>query len=165
MSADEILKFVEELGKKLPKFPDGRIDYSKSDIAPVITVFLMHGGEILIMKRSDKVRTYQGKWNTVAGYLDEIKPLEEKVFEEIEEETGIKREAVQSIKTGKTYRFSDGKINKTWIIQPVLVTLKERPEIKLDWEHTEFKWIKKEDIDKFDTVPNLKKSLDNILGN
>jgi isopentenyldiphosphate isomerase len=165
MSADEIFKFVEELGEKLPKFPNGRINYSKSDIAAVITVFLMHEDEILIMKRSDKVRTYQGKWNTVAGYLDEIKPLEEKVLEEIEEETGIKQEVIQSIKTGKLYSFNDEKLDKTWIIQPVLVVLKEKPEIKLDWEHTDFKWIKKEDIDKFDTVPNLKRSLENILSN
>lgn len=159
----KILKLVEELSKKLPKFPDGRIDYSKSDTAPVITVFLMYRDEILIMKRSDKVRTYQGKWNTVAGYLDEIKPIEEKVIEEIEEETGIVKSQIKSIKIGKIYSFTDEKINRKWIIQPVLVRLKEKPEIKLDWEHTDYRWIKKEDINRFDVVPNLKKSLNSVL--
>ncbi|HID42394.1 MAG TPA: NUDIX domain-containing protein [Archaeoglobaceae archaeon] len=163
MSSKEILKIVEEISKKLPKFPDGRINYSKSDVAPVITVFLMYGDEVLLMKRSDRVRTYRGKWNTVAGYLDEIKPLEEKVLEEIKEETEIERNAIESIKNGTIYSFKDEKINKTWIIQPVLVRLRDKPDIKLDWEHTDFRWVRIEDIDRFDTVPNLKTSLNNVI--
>jgi len=123
----------------------------------------MYGDEVLLMKRSDRVRTYRGKWNTVAGYLDEIKPLEEKVLEEIKEETEIERNAIESIKNGTIYSFKDEKINKTWIIQPVLVRLRDKPDIKLDWEHTDFRWVRIEDIDRFDTVPNLKTSLNNVI--
>ncbi len=51
-------KILQEFSEKLPKFPDGRIDYSGSDKAPVLTCFVKFGDKILLLKRSDKVRTY-----------------------------------------------------------------------------------------------------------
>lgn len=64
--------------KILPHFPDGRIDYSHASKAPVVIIFVKHKGKILLLKRSSKVRAYKGKWQVVAGYLDEVKPLREK---------------------------------------------------------------------------------------
>jgi isopentenyldiphosphate isomerase len=158
-----ILDIVQYFEKKLPKFPDGRIDYSSSETAPVITVFVSYGNKILLLKRSDRVSTYRGKWNTVAGYLDEMKPVKEKVLEELGEEVGIEERDISSIKIGDPYEFRDEKIGKTWIVAPVLVKLKKTPEIKLDWEHTDFVWIEPEDICRYDTVPNLDKSLMKVL--
>lgn len=157
-----ILEKVKELGKNLPRFPDGRIDYSKSDVAPVITVFVRHKDKILLLKRSDRVKTYKGKWNTVAGYIDEMKPIKEKVLEELREEIGIDENVISRIKFGKPYEFEDKNINKSWIVLPVLVELNKEVEIRLDWEHTEHKWIKKEELVNFDTVPNLDRSLENV---
>lgn len=152
-------KVLQEFLEKLPKFPDGRINYSGSDKAPVLTCFVKYKDKILLLKRSDKVRTYQGLWNTVAGYLDEFKSLEEKAREELQEELGITADMIKKIKLGEPYEFSDKKINKTWIIFPVLVELNKEPIIKLDWEHTEYKWINLVDLKKFDIVPNLDETL------
>jgi 8-oxo-dGTP pyrophosphatase MutT (NUDIX family) len=154
---------VKELSKKLPKFPDGRIDYSNSDIAPVVTVFVKYQDEILLLKRSNRVRTYQGKWNAVAGYLDEIKPIKQVVLKELEEETGLGEEEIEKISHGRPYRFKDASINKTWIVHPVIVELKEKPEITLDWEHTDYRWVRMDELSHFDTVPNLVKSLEVVL--
>ncbi len=159
----DILGLIKKLEKELPKFPDGRINYSKSKIAPVITVFVKYGDRILLLKRSDRVSTYRGKWNTVAGYLDEVKPIEEKVFEELKEEVGIDRDLVSSIRIGKVYEFYDDKIDRKWIITPVLVELKELPKIRLNEEHTEYRWIRFDEIENFDTVPNLSESLKRVL--
>ncbi|MCK4453768.1 NUDIX domain-containing protein [Candidatus Parcubacteria bacterium] len=175
---EKILNTIKEFYKKLPKFPDGRIDYSNADIAPVITVFVKYKDKILLLKRSDKVRTYQGKWNTVAGYLDELKPMREKALEEIQEELKINKNNILSFHIGETYRFKDNKVNKnlafgknfvsrfarnkTWIVHPVLVELKKLPRIKLDWEHTEYKWIKPKELKKFDIVTNLEKSFKKV---
>jgi len=159
----KILKTIKEFSQKLPKFPDGRIDYSKSDTAPVITIFVKYEDRILLLKRSDKVRTYQGKWNTVAGYLDELRPVREKILEEVKEELGIIEDNILSIRLGEPYEFTDEKANKTWIVHPVLVELKNEPEINLDWEHTEYKWIRPEELKNFDTVPKLGKSLENAF--
>ena len=176
---EKILNTIREFAEKLPKFQDGRIDYSNSDIAPVIVVFIEYKDKILLLKRSDKVRTYQGKWNAIAGYLDELKPIREKALEEIQEEAQINRDKILSLHIGETYKLKDNTINKnlafdknfvsrfarnkTWIIHPVLVELKELPDIKLDWEHTEYKWIKPKELKKFDIVTNLEKSYERAI--
>ena len=162
MDEQKILETIKQF-EKLPKFPDGRINYSNSDIAPVITVFVKYKDKILILKRSNKVRVYQRKWNTVAGYLDELRPVRDKILEEIHEELGINEDNILSIHIGESYKFTDTKVNKTWIVHPVLVELKNRPSIKLDWEHTEYKWIKPGELKNFDIVPKLEESLKRAL--
>lgn len=158
-----IQKLIEEFAEKLPALPDGRIDYSHSDIAPVITVFILYNNKILLLKRSDKVRTYKGKWNTVAGYLDEPKPVLEKILEELREELGVTKEHIASFNIAEPFTFTDHNLQKTWIVHPACVKLKTKPAIQLDWEHTEYHWIAPSEIDNFDTVPNAKESLRRIL--
>ncbi len=151
----EISDILNEFSNTLPHFPDGRINYSNSNKAPVITCFVKYKDEILLLKRSDKVSVYKGKWNTVAGYLDEPKPLAEKALEEVHEEVGITKDNVSAILLAEPYEFKDNEIQKTWIIHPILIELKNKPKIELDWEHTEYKWIKPADLKKFDIVPKL----------
>jgi len=158
-----IMKIIEEFSKKLPKFPDGRINYANSKKAPVITVVIKYKDKILLLKRSDKVSTYKGKWQVVAGYLDEIKPIKEKVLEELNEEIKVEKNIINKIKIGDYFEFEDSDIGKTWIVNPVLVELKKKPEINLDREHTDFRWINPKEIRKFDIVPNLDESLIRVL--
>ena len=68
-----MLELLEKFSKKLPKFPDGRIDYRNSKEAAVVSVFVMCGNELLLLKRSDRVGNYKGRWNVAAGYFDELK--------------------------------------------------------------------------------------------
>ena len=151
----EILEIITVFSNKLSKFPDGRINYSNSNKAPVLNILVKHEDKILLLKRSDKVRAYQGLWNCVGGYLDEIRPIKEKVLEELTEELKITEPMIKDIKFGEHYEFDDKTIQKTWIIQPVLVELKAKPKITLDWEHTDFKWIEKDDLKEFNHVPGL----------
>lgn len=164
VSLEEVPKEVREFAKMLPKFPGTeRIDYHHSNTAPVVTVFVEHGGRVLLMKRSNKVRTYKGKWNTVAGYLDTMEPLRDQIYEELREEIGINPQNVESIKLGEKYTFTDREISLTWITYPVLVRLKRKPDIKLQEEHTQFKWIKPEEIKNFDIVPKIDLALSRLL--
>lgn len=151
----DIQKILEEFAKKLPKFPDGRIDYSNSDAAAVVIIFVRWNDKILLLKRSDKVRAYQDKWSTVAGYLDELRPIEDKVLEELLEEAGISAKLIAAVKIGTTYTFSDREIHKKWIRVPVIVDLLEKPIIRLDWEHTEWQWIDPQKLAEYDTEMRL----------
>jgi len=155
----KIIEMISEFAEKLPIFPDGRINYTNSDTSLVLTVFIKYKDKILILKRSNRVGNYPGKWNTVTGYLDETKPLIEKIMDEIQEEIGIKKDNILSHSLGEIFKFRDQKAKKTWIVHPAKVELKKKPDIKLDWEHTEYKWIKPEELKKFDTVPRLDLSL------
>ena len=158
-----IFETIEELARELPRFPDGRIDYSNSHVALTLTAFVKYEDKILLLKRSGKVRTYRRKWCAVTGYLDELKPISRKALEEVQEELGIRESSISSISIGKPYEFTDAELNITWVDHPILVELKNKPRVKLDWEHTEYRWIKPEEMKDFDTVPGLDKSLENAF--
>jgi len=125
----------------------------KMDEKHVVTCFLKReDGKILIMKRSEKVGTYRGRWGGVAGYLED-EPLNQ-AFKEIEEETGLKKEEVELIKEGKPVEVIDEELRRKWIVHPFLFLVKN-PQIKIDWEHIEIKWIEPEEMEHLHTVPGL----------
>lgn len=158
-----ITEIIKGFSEKLPRFSDGRIDYSTSDSAPVIIIFVKVGEEILILRRSEKVFAYRGQWSANAGFLDDERPIEEKVADELVDEIGITRDHLQrliiEIKIHEYYEFKDGKTGKTWIKVPVLVELREKPEIHLDWEHDDYRWVRSEEMTNFDTVIDLEHTL------
>ena len=128
----------------------------------VVTAVLKNGDKILILKRGDKVRTYKGKWACVSGYLEENEEALERAYIEIEEETGLKRDDVKLIKAGEPIEFYDEKEKMSWRVHPFLFEAKRR-DVKIDWEHTEYKWIHPEEIVKYETVPKLKEVVFNLL--
>jgi len=121
----------------------------------VVTCFLENGGKILIMKRSQRVGTYKGKWGAVAGYVEENETPEQTARKEILEETGIKD--VELVKQAESYEFYDKNFDVVWVIHPFRFRTKEKV-VKIDWEHEEAKWIDPEDLVKFETVPHLVES-------
>ncbi len=155
-------EILENFAKKLPKFPDGRIDYRNSDEAAVLSIFVMFRGEFLLLKRSDRVGNYRGRWNVVAGYFDELKSVGEKALEELEEETGVNADQVSKLKAFPYFKLVDEEIDRIFYVFPILVLLNEKPDVKLDWEHTEFKWIDPKELKKFDVVYGLQDVLDSF---
>ncbi len=164
MDEKDVIAKIKELGRKLPKFPDGRINYRDTDYAPVINVFIAYGDELLMFKRSDKVGTYKGKWNTVAGYLDRPEPLRNKALGELREETGITIDDISLLIQGEPHEDYDEEIYKTWLVCPFLVELTKKPDVKLDFEHTECKWVKVNELHKLDLVPGMEQSYRMLLG-
>ena len=158
-----IAEIIKGFSENLPKFPDGRIDYSTSASAPVIIIFVKVGEEILILRRSKEVFAYRGQWSVNAGFLDDTRPIQEKVMEELIAEIGVTREQLQGliteIKIREYYEFKDEKTGKTWLKTPVLVELREKPEIHLDWEHDDYCWVQSEELANFDTVIDLEHTL------
>lgn len=127
-------------------------------ISPVVHVFLKYKDKILILKRSDLLFTYPKRWSVVAGYLEKGDDLLERAIKEVEEETKIKKQNLRLLKKGKSYRVKDKSINKTWIIHPFLFETKTN-KVKIDWEHTTFRWIKPKEIKRYKTIPQLEKGL------
>jgi 8-oxo-dGTP diphosphatase len=148
----------------LPHFPDGRINFSGSDAATVMTVFVMHRGKLLLLKRSGKVANYKGKWHVVGGYIDSLEPIEDKAVGELREETGILEKDIASIDVKGVYTYTDGAIKKKWITQVVVVELKAVPEIRIDWEHTEYRWIFPDELESYDVIYNLPELMKKALG-
>ena len=128
----------------------------------VVTAVLIHHGDVLLLRRSNRVGTYQGKWACVSGYLEKDEAPEERAITEIEEETGLSRENVRMEKTVAPVIFSDEKKGITWRVYPFLFCASHR-DISIDWEHQEYRWVAPQDISTYDTVPRLKEVVERLL--
>ena len=128
----------------------------------VVTCVLLHDGKILLLKRSDKVGTYRGKWACVSGYVEEGDKIEDRAFREIEEETGLSRDNLKLEKTGQPDGFFDEAEKKSWRVHPFLFT-SDTGDVKIDWEHIEYRWIEPSEIGNYDTVPKLKEVVKSLI--
>jgi 8-oxo-dGTP diphosphatase len=148
----------------LPKFPDGRLDYSNSPRAPVLSCFLEYKGKILLLRRSRKVGFYPNRWGVITGFLDRSdRTIIESAINELHEELGIPTGAIDHLFLGEAYELKDEDIeNRTWVIYPILVKLETQPKILLDWENEKCIWINPADIDQYDTLPGLSKTLSKV---
>jgi 8-oxo-dGTP diphosphatase len=124
----------------------------------VVTCFLESDGEILILRRSEKVGSYQGKWAGVSGYIEGTP--DEQALIEIEEEAGLRGEDITLIRRGEPLTAEDEELGIRWLVHPYLFHINDRNKVRLDWEHKEAKWIKPEEIGNYRTVPMLKETLD-----
>jgi len=115
-------------------------------------------GKLLILKRSEKVRTYKGLWGGIAGYVEENEEPYETAIKEIREEVGIKKEDISLIKRLDPIEFTDYYNGEQydWIIFVFIFKIEKKGKIQIDWEHLEYRWIPPSEIEKYDTVPHLK---------
>jgi 8-oxo-dGTP diphosphatase len=123
----------------------------------VVTCFLESDGEILILRRSQQVGTYRGRWAGVSGYV-ETTP-DEQALVEIEEEAGLSREDLELIRKGEPLTAEDEELGVRWLVHPYLFHISDRDKVRIDWEHKEAKWIKPHEIADYRTVPMLKATL------
>jgi len=128
----------------------------------VVTCFLESENRILILRRSEQVGSYQGRWAGVSGYIEANTTADEQALVEIEEETSLCREDLELIKKGEPLPVEDEKLGVKWVIHPYLFHIKDRDEIKIDWEHKETQWIDPKDIDNYQTVPKLKEPFEQV---
>lgn len=141
----------------LAKYLASRIATARSsDFSPkhVVTCFLEHNGKLLIVKRSNKVGTYQGRWSAVSGYLDADDTLAQ-AYTEIREETGLNSVDIDLITRGKPLEIIDEALSTKWTIHPFRFATQKPDRIKLDWENLEMKWILPSELAVFETVPGL----------
>lgn len=110
-------------------------------------VLLNDNKEILLLKRSDKTTWEPGKWSLVGGKIDLGENAEQAAIRECGEETGL------TIKGNKliycfTMKEDDYEVN-------FFIGVSEGSDVRLNGEHTEYKWCKPNDIPELETVPNL----------
>ncbi|MFH1591531.1 MAG: NUDIX domain-containing protein [archaeon] len=128
----------------------------------VVSSFIRHDGRLLLLKRSENVGTYQGKWGIAAGHVEpEDTSMEARARIEIEEELGIPRDTPVLVKSGESLVLDDHDIGISWEIHPFLFDVPS-DEITLDWEHTDYRWIDPSELSSHDIVPMLDRSLETV---
>ncbi len=117
-----------------------------------VICIIKEADRILILRRSAKSRTNPGKWSGVAGEVEAGSTPEETVFKEIEEETGIPRNAVRLVHRGSSLllKRDDAEV----VVEPFLCEIDEA-SIQLNWEHTEYAWVKPSSLSDYETVPRF----------
>lgn len=129
----------------------------------VVTNFLLRRDtgrdEVLLVRRSQRVRTYRGAWAGVSGYVEPgITPLDQ-AYTELREETGLERTDVQLLRAGAPVAFDDTQLGQSWVVHPFLFSIDTPDRIRTDWEATEHDWVIPADISSYETVPKLADAL------
>jgi 8-oxo-dGTP pyrophosphatase MutT (NUDIX family) len=131
----------------------------------VSCVVMNEKGNILILKRSDKVRTYKGCWSGVAGYIEKGEQPLDTAYKELSEEVKLDRGDVELILKGDLIEFTDiyENVRYDWKIYPFLFKTRKKSKIQIDWEHIEYRWIIPSEIVKFETAPRFKDVVLNLV--
>jgi len=129
----------------------------------IVTSFIRANGKLLILKRSNKVKSMKGLWAGVSGIIEKNEEPLKRAKIEIFEEVGITEDKITLVKAVKEMRVNSPQYeNHEWEIFPFLFEI-ENPIIKLNWENSEYKWINSNELEEYEIVPSLQKVLFNLL--
>ena len=129
----------------------------------IVTSFIRDNRKFLILKRSNKVKTMKGLWAGISGIIEKNEDPLKRARIEIFEEVGITEDKITLVRSGVEMKVSSPQYeNHEWKIFPFLFEAKN-PTIKLNWENSDFKWIDIEELENYQTVPDLQKVLFNLL--
>ena len=129
----------------------------------IVTSFIKDNEKLLILKRSDDVKTMKGLWAGISGIIEKNEEPLKRAKIEIFEEVGITEDEITLVKSAEEMRVNSPQYqNHEWEIFPFLFEAKN-PTIKLNWENSDFKWIDVDELKNYETVPSLDKVLLNLL--
>ncbi|WP_136688788.1 NUDIX domain-containing protein [Halorhabdus amylolytica] len=127
----------------------------------VVTCFLRHDAEVLLLRRSEAVGSYRGQWGAVAGHAEG--DPNSAARREIAEETGL-ADAVTLIRRGEAFDVVDEDRGTRWVVHPYLFESVGRT-VETDWETSEYEWVHPTEILRRETVPDLWDSYDRVRPN
>lgn len=129
----------------------------------IITTFLKNSEEILLLKRSNKVKSMKNLWAGISGIIEKDEEPLKRAEIEIFEEVGIVKSDIVLLKQGEIIQIESPQYqNHQWNVYPFLFSCENR-EIKLNWENSDSRWININELNNFMTVPNLDKVLARLL--
>ncbi len=136
----------------------GTVELPAVEAKPVVSAFLRNRGRFLVVRRSDRVGSFQGRWSAVSGYVEGQEDPRTRAAQEIREETGMK--GARFRRTAEPVITRHG--NTAFIVHPFLFDAPTR-RVRLDWENVEYRWITPSDLKGLLTVPRLDLVMERIL--
>ncbi len=136
----------------------GLVDLPEVQAKPVVSAFVRNRGRFLVLRRSERVGSFQGRWSAVSGYIEGREDPRHRATQEIREETRL---------TGVRFRKAAAPLitrlgTTAFVVHPFLFDAPSR-RVTLDWENVEHRWIAPADLDSLPTVPRLRNVLDRLL--
>jgi translation initiation factor 2B subunit (eIF-2B alpha/beta/delta family) len=117
----------------------------------VVTCFLRHGTEVLLVRRSEAVGSYRGRWGGISGYAEGT-PGEAARWE-IDEETGL-LEAAELVRSADPIPVEDADRETRWLVHPYLFDCAST-DVAPNEELADHEWVQPPEILRRETVPNL----------
>lgn len=137
---------------------------SENKTVVVVKGFILNNGKALIIKRAADVRVGGGTWELTGGKINFGEDLEAALVREINEEVGLK------VKIAKILFASSIQESARQIILLTYLCKCEDNKVVLSKEHTDFKWVRKEQLKRLlpaniinDFEKNHVFSLENLL--
>jgi ADP-ribose pyrophosphatase YjhB (NUDIX family) len=128
----------------------------------VVTGFLFSEDQkeprILIVKRSQRVGSYNGKWAGISGFVETDVSPDEQMYTEIHEETGLRRDQVRMLRRGSIVEHIDTELGRHFYIHPFLLEVFNPQLIKTNWEADDISWIDPAELGRHETVPKLQEA-------
>ncbi|MBI4257761.1 MAG: NUDIX domain-containing protein [Thaumarchaeota archaeon] len=118
-----------------------------------VSCVLMFEGKILMLKRGTNVRTNPGLWSVVAGEIDAGEKPVDTAYREIGEELGWARSNVELLREGSPFEVNPKPGSVTSVY--TFLFLASRGDVKLNEEHTEYRWASVGETSALDTVPKF----------
>lgn len=118
--------------------------------------------ELLLVQRSGRVRTYQGAWAGISGYVEPgVTPLEQ-AYTELSEEARLSQQDLRLLRAGEPLAFRDESIQQSWVVHPFLFEIAQPERVRTDWEATSMQWVTPEQLRQLPTVPMLAEALERV---
>lgn len=112
-------------------------------------------GKILVLKRKEDDDTYPGLWDCVGGHFEKGESSEECMLREALEESGLKPR-IERVGRLIEYRDEYGRS----VAVPFLLGSSSGRVVPS--EHSEFLWVSPEEARQLDSVPSLRKAIDDF---
>ena len=129
----------------------------------IVTTFLTNSDKILLLKRSQKVKSMKNLWAGISGIIEGDEEPVKRAKIEVYEEVGIEESNIKLIKEGDVILIESPQYeNHQWEVYPFLFSCDNR-EVKLNWENSDSKWISVNELNDFTTVPGLDKVLTRLF--
>ena len=129
----------------------------------IVTAFLTNSDKILLLKRSQKVKSMKNLWAGISGIIEGDEEPVKRAKIEVYEEVGIGESDIKLIKEGNVILIESPQYeNHQWEVYPFLFSCNDR-EVKLNWENSDSKWINVNELKDYTTVPSLDKVLTRLF--
>jgi 8-oxo-dGTP diphosphatase len=128
---------------------------------------VIKNGKLLILKATARISGGRSQWELPGGLLELDEPLREGLAREVKEETSLDIEVGQLLALWDVwlpeFTFRDGRTMAVRVILPAYRCETDGDTIQLSKEHSEHRWIGKDDLDDLSFPDEVKQTLAQIL--
>lgn len=116
-------------------------------------VILDDDSNMLLLLRSAKSRWMPKKWGLPGGKIETGETPEEAAIREVKEEANLNVENLTYLKD----------LSDKWV--DLFYTTDYDGDVQIDFEHDDYEWVSRADVEQYDTTPRIVEIFDWILKN